>query len=127
MNETNDKDLFTDPEDLRAEARALAVAAIRRLLIWIADSATLDERGLRARVALYCVRPDLIEGVSLEEIGERAGRIGQAIDKLADTAAGGPIQCTGLYGYRTFMNSCSVRGSRFWRVSISLNQVKLRP
>ena len=85
MNETNDSDFFTDPDDLRAEARALAVEALRRLLIWMADPATLEERGLRATVALYCVRPDLIDGVTLEEIGEWAGRTRQAIYKLADS------------------------------------------
>ena len=74
---------FDDLLDPRIEARELAGEAIRRLLIWIADGTTLEERGLRASVALFCVRPDLIDGATLEQIGELSGRTRQAVHKLA--------------------------------------------
>lgn len=80
----NDDSFFADPIDPRREARELAREVICRLLIWIADGATLADRGLRTTVALYCVRPDLINGMTLEQIGNRAGCTRQAVHKLAD-------------------------------------------
>lgn len=76
---------FTETPDPRAEARALALEVTCRLLIWMADAPTLEDRGLRASVALYCVRPDLINHATLERIGELAGRSRQAVHKLADS------------------------------------------
>jgi hypothetical protein len=73
---------FADPPDPRTEVRELAVEAIRRLLIWIAEGATLEERGLRTSVALYCIRPDLIDGATLVQIGELSGRSREAVHKL---------------------------------------------
>ena len=49
------------------------------------EGASLDERGVRATVALYCVRPDLINEATLEEIGHKAGRSRQAVHQLADS------------------------------------------
>lgn len=85
MDNPNQTDpFFSEPVDPRVEARAQASEAMSRLLIWLADAPTLKTRGIRATVALYCVRPDLIEGATLEEIGERAGVTRQAVHKLAD-------------------------------------------
>ena len=50
----------------------------------MADAPTLEDRGLRATVALYCIRPDLIGGATLEKIGSRTGCTRQAGHKLAD-------------------------------------------
>ena len=44
---------------------------------------TIEDRGLRTSVALYCVRPDLIDGATLEKIGYASGRTRQHIHKLA--------------------------------------------
>jgi hypothetical protein len=74
---------FAEPVDPRQEAQALASEALRRLLIWMADGRTLEERGLRACVALFCIRPDLIDGATLDAIGDQAGRSRQAVHKLA--------------------------------------------
>ncbi len=74
---------FSEPYDPRQEALALASEVIRRLLIWIADGRTLENRGLRACVALYCIRPDLIDGTNLDQIGALAGCSRQAVHKLA--------------------------------------------
>jgi hypothetical protein len=81
---TNDDSFFADPVDPRAEARALALEVVCRLLLWMADAPTLEDRGLRTSVALYCVRPDLIDGETLEKIGEQTGRTRQWVHKLAD-------------------------------------------
>ncbi len=81
---TNDDSFFTEPADPKAEARTLALEVVCRLLIWMAEGASLEERGVRATVALWCVRPDLIGETTLEEIGHAAGRSRQAVHHLAD-------------------------------------------
>lgn len=82
---TNDDHFFALPIDPRVETRAMLLEGFSRLLIWMADGATLEERGLRASVALYCVRPDLLGTVStMEALGEFAGETFQAVHKLAE-------------------------------------------
>jgi len=81
---TNNNSFFAEPLDPRQEARALALEVICRLLLWMADAPTLDDRGLRTSVALYCIRPDLLDGVTLEKLGELSGRTRQAVHQLAD-------------------------------------------
>lgn len=73
---TNDDSFFAEPVDSQAEARLLALEVVCRLLIWMAEGASLDERG---------VRPDLIGETTLEEIGHVAGRSKQAVHQLADS------------------------------------------
>lgn len=82
---TNDDSFFTDPVDPKAEARTLALEVVCRLLIWMAEGTSLEERGVRSTVALWCVRPDLIGETTLEEIGHAAGRSRQAVHQLADS------------------------------------------
>jgi hypothetical protein len=74
---------FCEPSSSRQEALAMASEVICRLLIWMADGRTLEDRGLRACVALYCIRPDLIDGSTLDRIGVLAGCSRQAVHKLA--------------------------------------------
>jgi hypothetical protein len=84
MTNNNDS-FFAEPINPRLEARALALEVICRLLLWMADGATLEDRGLRSSVALYCVRPDLVDGRTLEQIGALSGRTKQTVHKLADS------------------------------------------
>ena len=81
----NNDSFFAEPINPRLEARALALEVICRLLLWMADGATLEDRGLRTSVALYCVRPDLVDGRTLEQIGALSGRTKQTVHKLADS------------------------------------------
>jgi hypothetical protein len=81
----NDNSFFAEPDDVRQEARFLASEAVTRLLIWVAEGASLEERGVRATVALYCLRRDLIGEATMEEIGYAGGRSRQAVHKLADS------------------------------------------
>jgi hypothetical protein len=74
---------FDELFDVQQEARTMATEVIRHLLIWMADGKTLHERGLRASVALYCIRPDLVNGATLDQIGAQAGCTRQAVHKLA--------------------------------------------
>ncbi len=82
----NNHDLFfTEPVDPQAEARFLALEVVCRLLIWMAEGESLNERGVRASVALWCIRPDLVSEATLEEIGDLAGRTKQAVHQIADS------------------------------------------
>jgi hypothetical protein len=74
---------FADETDPAREARKQALEVIARLLIWIAEAEDMQRRGFRATIALYCVRPDLIGGMTLEKIGGMAGTTKQAAHKLA--------------------------------------------
>jgi hypothetical protein len=80
---TEAESFFIEPANPWQEARTMASAVICRLLIWIADGRTLEDRGLRACVALYCIRPDLIGDMTLDGIGVLAGCSRQAVHKLA--------------------------------------------
>ncbi len=82
---TNSDSFFAEPVDPRVEARALALEVICRLLLWMADAPTLEDRGLRTSVALYCVRPDLLDGATLEQIGEQTGRTRQHVHNLVES------------------------------------------
>jgi hypothetical protein len=74
---------FAEEADITLEARKQALEVITRLLIWIAEADGMRVRGLRATIALHCVRPDLIGGITLEKIGDDAGISKQAAHKLA--------------------------------------------
>ncbi|WP_145928794.1 hypothetical protein OH491_16875 [Termitidicoccus mucosus] len=79
-----DDAFFTDPVGPKAEARAMAAEAITHVLLWISEGTTLEQHGLRASLVLHQVRPDLIGGMTLEEIGGLAGCTRQTVHKLAD-------------------------------------------
>jgi hypothetical protein len=80
---TEAESFFIEPASPRQEVRTMASDVICRLLIWMSDGRTLEDRGLRACVALYCIRPDLIDGTTLDGIGVLAGCSRQAVHKLA--------------------------------------------
>ncbi len=50
---TNYDSFFAESVDPKQEARFLALEVTCRLLVWMAEAASLDERGVRATVALY--------------------------------------------------------------------------
>jgi hypothetical protein len=81
----NPDSFFVEALDPRQEARALALEVICRLLLWMADEPSIEDRGLRTSVALYCVRPDLIDGETLARIGDASGRTRQHVHKLAES------------------------------------------
>jgi hypothetical protein len=81
---TNEQLFFALPVDPRLEARAMLLESISRVFIWIADATTLEERGVRASVVLFCVRPDLIADDTMEALGERVGLSFHTIYKLAE-------------------------------------------
>ena len=76
------ENFFSEPADPKKEGLAMATHVICRLLVWMADGRTLEARGLRTCVALFCIRPDLIDDATLEGIGTLAGCSRQAVHKL---------------------------------------------
>jgi len=88
ISTASDATFFAEPTSPREEERAAALEVICHLLLWMADAPTLEDRGLRTSVALYCIRPDLIDGSTLEKIGELSGRTRQAVHQLADNFRG---------------------------------------
>ena len=76
---------FAETPEACVAARDIAGAVLARLLIWQADAPTLEDRGLRTTVALYCIRPDLIAAATLEEIGDATGRTKQWVHAVADS------------------------------------------
>lgn len=78
----NENSFFAEPLDHKKEARFAVITVICRVFLWITDAPTLADRGLRASVVLYCVRPDLINGDTLEEIADQAGYTRQLVHQL---------------------------------------------
>lgn len=78
----DDTSFFALPLDYQKEAREVITVVICRLLLWMADAPTLADRGIRASVGLYCIRPDLIDGATLQEIADHAGYTRQAVHHL---------------------------------------------
>ena len=52
------------------------------MLVWIADAPTMVDRGLRATVALNCLRPDLIDASTFARIADDAARSRQHVHNL---------------------------------------------
>lgn len=82
---TGNDPFFSDAPNPEHEAEQAALEILRRLLVWMAEGPTLEDRGLRASVALYCIRPDLIDDATLERIGNIAGCSKQAVHQLTES------------------------------------------
>ena len=52
---------YDDPAEASPDAREQAVDVITRFLIWVAEGNEVKLRGVRATVALYCLRISLTE------------------------------------------------------------------
>jgi hypothetical protein len=74
---------FAEPFDPVQEGREQGFEVIRHLLVWMADAPTLEKRGLRATIALHCLRPDLVDGMTLENIGDEFGCTRQSVHVIA--------------------------------------------
>ena len=73
---------FLEPLPGGNESTRQTCEVLSRTFVWIADGSILEQVGLRATVVLYCIRPDLIGGQSLEEIGLQAGCTRQTVKHL---------------------------------------------
>ncbi len=55
---------------------------LSRTFGWVAQATTVEQKGLRASVVLYCVRADLLGAATLEELGATVGTPQAVVDEL---------------------------------------------
>jgi len=55
---------------------------LSRTFGWVAEADTVEQKGLRASVVLYCVRADLLGEATLEELGATAGTSQTVMEEL---------------------------------------------
>jgi len=55
---------------------------LSRTFGWVSEATTIEQKGLRASVVLYCVRADLLGTATLEELGATAGTPQAVVDEL---------------------------------------------
>lgn len=55
---------------------------LSRTFGWVADADSVEQKGLRASVVLYCVRADLLGAATLEELGATVGTPQAVVDEL---------------------------------------------
>ncbi len=65
-------------------ANERAAEILCRVFVWVADAPTMLDRGLRATIALNCLRPDLLGAPTLRVIGTEAARTEQYAHRLAE-------------------------------------------
>jgi hypothetical protein len=57
-------------------------AVLSRTFGWVAEADTVEQKGLRASVVLYCVRADLLGSATLEQLGAKVGTPQRVVDEL---------------------------------------------
>lgn len=55
---------------------------LSRTFGWVAEADTVEQKGLRASVVLYCVRADLLGETTLEELGANTGTPQAVVNEL---------------------------------------------
>jgi hypothetical protein len=55
---------------------------LSRTFGWVAEATTVEQKGLRASVVLYCVRADLLGTATLEQVGATVGTPQAVVDEL---------------------------------------------
>ncbi len=55
---------------------------LSRTFGWVAEGSTVEQKGLRASIVLYCIRADLIGATTLEELGALVGFPQSAVGHL---------------------------------------------
>jgi len=55
---------------------------LSRTFGWVAEADTVEQKGLRASVVLYCVRADLLGTATLEHLGATTGTPQAVVDEL---------------------------------------------
>lgn len=57
-------------------------AVLSRTFGWVAEADTVEQKGLRASVVLYCVRADLLGSATLEQLGAKVGMPQAVVDEM---------------------------------------------
>lgn len=73
---------FLEPLPSPDEKLERICEVLSRTFGWVADAATVEQKGLRASVVLYCVRADLLGAATLEELGATVGTPQAVMEEL---------------------------------------------
>lgn len=73
---------FLEPRLSKEEITREVCDVLRRVFGWVAEADSAAALGLRASVALHCVRPELADRDSLNGLGREADCARQEIDTL---------------------------------------------
>ena len=63
--------------------RLRAFEFIEKLILWITESQTMRNRGLRCTAAVWVIRPDALNGATLEQLAVDADCDPQALHRMA--------------------------------------------
>lgn len=73
---------FLEPLPTKEDQLQRICEVLSRTFGWVAEADTVEQKGLRASVVLYCVRADLLGAATLEELGTKAGTPQAVVDEL---------------------------------------------
>ncbi len=73
---------FIEPLPNSEDSLERICTVLARTFGWVAEGPTIELKGLRASVVLYCVRADLIGNSTLEELSSEAGFPGTDVENL---------------------------------------------
>jgi len=74
---------FLEPEPTPEQERLDRICEVlSRTFGWVAEADTVEQKGLRASVVLYCVRADLLGADTLEQLGATVRMPQAVVDEL---------------------------------------------
>ena len=73
---------FLEPLPTQDEKLERICEVLSRTFGWVAEADTVEQKGLRASVVLYCVRADLLGAATLEELGATVGTPQAVMEEL---------------------------------------------
>jgi hypothetical protein len=74
---------FLEPEPTPEQRQLDRICEVlSRTFGWVAEADSVEQKGLRASVVLYCVRADLLGSAALQEIGAKVGMPQAVVDEL---------------------------------------------
>lgn len=79
---------FAEPLDPGATIRNQTLDAVSRLMVWLAEAPDNARRGVRATVALYCLRPELAGRDAVRQLARHLPDSTRGVRDLARHFAG---------------------------------------
>jgi len=73
---------FLEPLPSPDEKLERICEVLSRTFGWVADAPTVEQKGLRASVVLYCVRADLLGSATLDDLGAPVGISQTVVEEL---------------------------------------------
>lgn len=73
---------FLEPLPSREDQLERICEVLSRTFGWVAEADSVEQKGLRASVVLYCVRADLLGAATLEQLGASTGTPQAVVNEL---------------------------------------------